>query len=58
MKEVVTGGEFYLVVQGVGCREAVENSAIGHVNVGKGGSLRLLRISSLEIRAVASAAWR
>ena len=39
MKEVVTGGEFYLVVQGVGCRETVENSAIGHVNVGKGGEL-------------------
>ena len=36
MEKVVTRGQFYLVVEGVGCREAIEDAAIRYVDIGKG----------------------
>ena len=39
MEVIIAGGEFDLVVQGIGCREAVENAAIGYVNIGKATQL-------------------
>ena len=33
MEEIVSGSEFDLVVQGVGCRETVENAAIGYIYI-------------------------
>ena len=36
MEEVVSSGKFDLVVQGVGCRETVENATIGYIYIGKG----------------------
>ena len=35
MEEIVSGSEFDLVVQGVGCRETVENAAIGYIYIGE-----------------------
>ena len=35
MEEIVSGGKFDLVVQGVGCGETIENAAIGYVYIGE-----------------------
>src|SRR3712207_8218207 len=40
MEIVVASGEFYLVVEGIGGGEAVEDAAVCNVNVGKGGEFQ------------------
>ena len=40
MEIVVAGGEFYLVVERLGSGKAVEDAAVCHVDVGKGGEFQ------------------
>ena len=40
MEIVVAGGEFYIVVERIGGGKAVEDAAVCHVDVGKGGEFQ------------------